>query len=214
MFRLHDWWRSAVRGAALSYSPSSSSRDLLALWRRRFLACLRQLLIEFTVELPKSGRGASGRGRCGTQQNTRIWMSRYVTSFSAKAASTNAQSGLPDAWGEVDRKPPAYDTRRGLRYAGKRRESGGVIEPGIHLSQAAKLSRKAGPPLRSNGSVLRHGFHVALHIGVSVPFMREGCSVSRYSSDRPKRTILSILGARHEKSPSRLRQRQNWQSHS
>ena len=37
--------------------------------------------------------------------------------------------------------------RRGLCYAGKRKEIGGVIEPRIHLSQAAILSHKAGPPL-------------------------------------------------------------------
>ena len=41
------------------------------------------------------------------------------------------------------------DARRGLCYAGKRGEIGGVIEPKIHLSQAAILSRKAGPPLRA-----------------------------------------------------------------
>src|SRR6266581_1781737 len=39
------------------------------------------------------------------------------------------------------------DARRGLCYAGKRGEIGGVIEPRIHLSQAAKLSRNPGPPL-------------------------------------------------------------------
>jgi transposase InsO family protein len=38
------------------------------------------------------------------------------------------------------------DARRGLCYAGKRREIGGVIEPRIHLSQAAILFRKPGPP--------------------------------------------------------------------
>ena len=39
------------------------------------------------------------------------------------------------------------DARRGLCYAGNRGEIGGVIEPRIDLSQAAILSRKAGPPL-------------------------------------------------------------------
>src|SRR5437870_11250603 len=39
------------------------------------------------------------------------------------------------------------NARRGLCYAGKRGEIGGVIEPRIHLSQAADMSRKAGPPL-------------------------------------------------------------------
>jgi putative transposase len=37
--------------------------------------------------------------------------------------------------------------QRGLCYTGNRGETGGVIEPRIHLSQAAKLSRKPGPPL-------------------------------------------------------------------
>src|SRR6266581_5794275 len=41
------------------------------------------------------------------------------------------------------------DARRGLCYAGKRGEIGGVIEPRIHLSQAAKLSRNPGPPLKT-----------------------------------------------------------------
>jgi Transposase len=40
---------------------------------------------------------------------------------------------------------------RGLCYAGNRGEIGGVIQPRIHLSQAAKLSHKAGPPLRACG---------------------------------------------------------------
>ena len=39
------------------------------------------------------------------------------------------------------------DTRRGLCYAGKRGEIGGVIKPRIHLSQSRHLSNKAGPPL-------------------------------------------------------------------
>src|SRR5947209_7982864 len=39
------------------------------------------------------------------------------------------------------------DARRGLYYAGKRGEIGGLIEPRIHLSQAAILSRISGPPV-------------------------------------------------------------------
>jgi hypothetical protein len=39
------------------------------------------------------------------------------------------------------------DARRGLCYADKRGEIGGVIQPRIHLSQAAILSRRPGPPL-------------------------------------------------------------------
>jgi hypothetical protein len=38
------------------------------------------------------------------------------------------------------------DTRRGLCYASRRGEIGGVIQPRIHLSQAAILFRKTGPP--------------------------------------------------------------------
>ena len=41
------------------------------------------------------------------------------------------------------------DARRGLCYAGKRAEIGGVIEPRIDLSQAAKLFWKPGPSLHS-----------------------------------------------------------------
>src|SRR5665811_2185623 len=40
------------------------------------------------------------------------------------------------------------DARRGLCYAGRRGEIGGVTETQIHLSQAAKLSRKTDPLLR------------------------------------------------------------------
>src|SRR5665811_232771 len=39
------------------------------------------------------------------------------------------------------------DARRGLCYAGRRGEIGGVTETQIHLSQAAKLSRKTDPLL-------------------------------------------------------------------
>src|SRR4029077_4017608 len=48
------------------------------------------------------------------------------------------------------------DARRDLCYAGKRGEIGGVIEPRIHLSQTAILSRQAGPPhsLRNTADVL------------------------------------------------------------
>ncbi|MGB6937682.1 MAG: hypothetical protein WBE14_13525, partial [Xanthobacteraceae bacterium] len=42
------------------------------------------------------------------------------------------------------------DARRGLCYAGNRGEIGGVIEPRIHLSQAAILFRKTGPPLTND----------------------------------------------------------------
>src|SRR5215203_914624 len=41
------------------------------------------------------------------------------------------------------------DAQRGLCYAGNRGENGGVMCSRIHLSQAAKLSRKPGPPLTS-----------------------------------------------------------------
>src|SRR6185369_14908860 len=39
------------------------------------------------------------------------------------------------------------DARRGLCYRPRAGEIGGVIETRIHLSQAAILSRKPGPPL-------------------------------------------------------------------
>src|SRR6266581_2008845 len=52
------------------------------------------------------------------------------------------------------------DARRGLCYAGKRGEIGGVIEPRIHLSQAAKLSRNPGPPLVFGSATTIHApFH-------------------------------------------------------
>src|ERR1700722_18145308 len=46
----------------------------------------------------------------------------------------------------VKRILPLHD-ERGLCYAGKPGEIGGVIEPRIHLSQAAILFRKTGQPL-------------------------------------------------------------------
>src|SRR5665213_3154223 len=41
------------------------------------------------------------------------------------------------------------DARRGLCYRTHDGETGGISEPRIHLSQAAKLSRKTDPPLAS-----------------------------------------------------------------
>ena len=49
--------------------------------------------------------------------------------------------------GYYDADRPQQDAQRSLCYAGNRVEIGGVIEPRIHLSQAAKLSRKPEPPL-------------------------------------------------------------------
>src|SRR3974390_1166160 len=51
----------------------------------------------------------------------------------------------------LQHRSPAFDARRqdarrGLCYASTRGEIGGVIKPRIHLSQAAILSRKSGPP--------------------------------------------------------------------
>jgi hypothetical protein len=43
--------------------------------------------------------------------------------------------------------PRQQDARRGLCYRHRTGEIGGVIEPRIHLSPAAILSRKPGPPL-------------------------------------------------------------------
>ena len=47
------------------------------------------------------GRGANGRVCCGTRRNSRIWMSRCVTSSSAKVVSTNVRLGILVALGEV-----------------------------------------------------------------------------------------------------------------
>jgi transposase InsO family protein len=44
------------------------------------------------------------------------------------------------------------DARRGLCYAGERGEIGGIIQPRIHLSQAAILFRKTGPPLSGSAN--------------------------------------------------------------
>src|SRR3974377_648133 len=56
----------------------------------------------------------------------------------------------------LQHRSPAFDARRqdarrGLCYASTRGEIGGVIKPRIHLSQAAMLARKAGPPPRRAG---------------------------------------------------------------
>jgi hypothetical protein len=50
-------------------------------------------------------RGANGRACCGTQQNTRIWPSRWVISSSVRAALTDARRGLPAALGGRYPKP-------------------------------------------------------------------------------------------------------------
>src|SRR5260221_11423781 len=50
--------------------------------------------------------------------------------------------------------PRRQDARRDLCYRQGAGETGGVIKPRNHLSQAAILSRKTGPPLRSHGILL------------------------------------------------------------
>jgi hypothetical protein len=64
----------------------------------------------------------------------------------AKLAEKRAEAA-ERAQREVINETGRKDARRGLCYARKRGETGGVIKPGIHLSLAAKLSRKPGPPL-------------------------------------------------------------------
>src|SRR5258706_11856160 len=62
--------------------------------------------------------------------------------------------------------PRRQDARRDLCYRQGAGETGGVIKPRNHLSQAAILSRKTGPPLSlcqktrssaSDGDILRPG---------------------------------------------------------
>jgi hypothetical protein len=57
---------------------------------------------------------------------------------------------------------------------------------------------RASPHQRSKSAFVKtvHGFHVALHI-LSVPFMKVGFSVSRYSSDRPKNRATMIFTREH-----------------
>jgi hypothetical protein len=55
-----------------------------------------------TAALKANLPAASGRGCCGTPQNSRIWMRSWVISSSAGAASTNARRGLPVARRDVD----------------------------------------------------------------------------------------------------------------
>src|SRR5256885_3024145 len=50
-------------------------------------------------------------------------------------------------------RPSAAERPTRSMLGGKRGEIGGVIEPRIHLSQAAELSRKAGPPLTTASGI-------------------------------------------------------------
>src|SRR5665811_2563650 len=57
------------------------------------------------------------------------------------------------------------DARRGLCYAGRRGEIGGLTETQIHLSQAAKLSRKTDPLLFALLSLQSLVAHWRGHLG-------------------------------------------------
>ena len=84
----------------------------------------------------------------------RLWRSlKYECVFlNAFWSGSEARTGIGCWIGYYNADTPLdlrrQDARRGLCYAGKRGEIGGVIEPRIHLSQAAILSRIPGPPLR------------------------------------------------------------------
>src|SRR5208282_2896689 len=84
----------------------------------------------------------------------RLWRSlKYECVYlNAFETGSEARTGIGRWIGYYNaNRPPLglrrQDARRGLCYASKRGEIGGIIEPRIYLSQAAILSRQAGPPL-------------------------------------------------------------------
>ena len=116
----------------------------------------------FTNTLKDAGIRISMDGRGRWMDNVfieRLWRSlKYECVFlNAFETGSEARTGIGSLDRLLQRRSPALglrrqDARRGLCYAGKRGEIGGVIKPRIHLSQAAKLSRKPGPPLTPNNS--------------------------------------------------------------
>ena len=111
----------------------------------------------FTNTLKDAGIRISMDGRGRWMDNVfieRLWRSmKYECVFlNAFETGSEARTGI-GRWIDyynTDRPHSTFgrqDARRGLCYAGKRGEIGGVTEPRIHLSQAAILSRKAGLPL-------------------------------------------------------------------
>ena len=80
----------------------------------------------------------------------RLWRSLKYECVHLNAFQTGSEArtgiGRWVAYYNADR-PHSVFAGRGLCYAGKRGEISGVIEPRIHLSQAAILSRQAEPPL-------------------------------------------------------------------
>jgi putative transposase len=83
----------------------------------------------------------------------RLWRSlKYECVYlSAFETGNEARTGIGRWVGYYNADRPLglwrQDARRGLCYAGKPGEIGGVTKPRIHLSQAAMLFRKTGPPL-------------------------------------------------------------------
>ena len=111
----------------------------------------------FTTTLREAGIRISMDGRGRWMDNVfieRLWRSlKYECVFlNAFETGSEARNGIGRWIGyyNASRLPlfvRRQDARRGLCYRNRAGETGGVIEPGIHLSQAAKLSRKADPPL-------------------------------------------------------------------
>jgi len=79
----------------------------------------------------------------------RLWQSLKFECVFLNAFETGSEAGTGiGRWiGTTALDLRRQDARRGLCYAGRRGEIGGVTETQIHLSQAAKLSQKPGPPL-------------------------------------------------------------------
>ena len=113
----------------------------------------------FTNTLKDAGIRISMDGRGRWMDNVfieRLWRSLKYECVFLHAFETGSEASSRDRSLDrlLQRRSTALglrrqDARRGLCYRSKRGEIGGVIEPKIHLSQAAKLSRKPGPPLRN-----------------------------------------------------------------
>jgi hypothetical protein len=87
------------------------------------------------------------------------------------------------------------DAGRGLCYAGKRGEiGGGVIEHRIHLSQAAVLSRKAGPALLSLPDSCLYASHSEPNV-ISDSAAKGGVFLGVAATVLRVRNMMEILGA-------------------
>jgi hypothetical protein len=103
---------------------------------------------------PTNGRGASGRGSCGSRRRTSRIRSRWTSSYAGRAASTLAQAGSPGAGGGVLRVEP-----QGKPWAGgSSRQSMADGRPAMCYPPAGRRAKpERRGPCRSESAHRRSG---------------------------------------------------------